>query len=102
MKKLKLDLETVVVESFSVEPDLPTQTGTVAGHDITEALTCRGSTCGQSCPGQNTNCVCDPDTNPDTWWENCNYSGEYTCLVEECGSAINCTEGVECPSGYTC
>jgi hypothetical protein len=79
MKKLKLDLESIVVDSFGVQPKLPARTGTVAGFDVTEAGTCRGSTCGQSCPGQNTNCVCDPDTYGETWSVPSCVTGECQC-----------------------
>ena len=100
MKKLKLDLDAVVVESFGVEPERRPRTGTVAAHDdVTEAFTCRGSTCGQSCPGQNTNCVCDPDTYPPTWWEVCNGSGDFTCqgLTGGCECATeHATDCYEC------
>jgi hypothetical protein len=88
MKKLKLDLEAVVVESFSVEPTRPAR-GTVRGN----VETGWGQTCGMSCPGApNTYCVCNPDTEPETWWEGC--SGD-TCQVEVCHTALQ--GGVSCP-----
>lgn len=76
MRKLRLDLESVVVESFSVDADGTESDGTVAAHEYSEVGSCRGATCGQSCEGVNTNCVCEPDTQPVTWY--C-ASGDYSC-----------------------
>jgi hypothetical protein len=90
MKKLRLDLDSVVVESFAPDPPHPdARHGTVEARDISDG-SCRGATCGPSCPGVNTNCVCNPDTYPNTWWENCMGSGDYSCEVV--------TGGCECPT----
>jgi hypothetical protein len=60
MKKLALDVESLVVESFEPQPGMRGGRGTVAGHalppskGITCALTCEGPTCermtGCACP----------------------------------------------------
>jgi hypothetical protein len=97
--KLKLDLESILVESFGVEPILRARSGTVAAHDITNEISCYGNTCGLSCPGQNTNCICVPDTYPETWDNNCYQTGQYSCQELtggcECASA-NATMCHEC------
>jgi hypothetical protein len=99
MKKLKLDPEAVVVESFSVEPNR-TALGTV----LANVETGRGDTCGMSCPGApNTYCVCDPETDPESWWGGC--SGK-TCQIEVCYTAIqggvSCVDTQNDPTCLTC
>lgn len=87
MKKLKLQLDSLAVQSFATDADLPEGTGTVAAHDATEAGSCRGATCNQSCdPGLNTNCVCEPDTISPTWADASCVTGLCQCYtVAPCG-----------------
>ncbi|HEU0012935.1 MAG TPA: hypothetical protein VFQ45_04590 [Longimicrobium sp.] len=65
MKKIRLDLETLAVESFSVVEEPVSMAGTVAAHADTEAgvescdHTCP-YTCPFSCPDINSRCVCYP------------------------------------------
>lgn len=58
MKKIKLDLDALSVETFSVEAAPPAR-GTVAGHADTEDVTC-GTCRGFSCGDGNSACVCWP------------------------------------------
>lgn len=68
MKKLTLDLDGIVVDTFRTDGPAG-RTGTVAAHGWTEGLTfC--STCGGSCP-------CIPDTGPGPTWEYC--TDDYSC-----------------------
>jgi hypothetical protein len=60
MKKLRLDVEALDVESFRVAPDEPAFRGTVDAADLlaTQALYCtRGDTCRTSC-GRVGECTC--------------------------------------------
>lgn len=93
MKKIKLDLDALSVETFSVEAAPPAR-GTVAGQADTEDVTCPG-TCDFSCGDRNSACVCWPvypsdnscynacDTN---WTE----GGYASCAANEsCGMSCN-------------
>ena len=63
MKKLRLDVEALDVESFPVAPAEPVFRGTVAAAEAllaTQALGCtNGATCRTSC-GLVGNCTCPP------------------------------------------
>jgi hypothetical protein len=75
MKKFKLELDTLAVQSFAADPE-PARRGTVAAHQETGW----GATCGLSCyPGINTNCVCEPDTYGETWNVGTCQTGECQC-----------------------
>jgi hypothetical protein len=75
MAKLKLDVETIEVESFALVAEKMLETGTVNGYGKTNfpLLSCMGNTClggtdtGSSC--YPTNCV-----------ETCGQTCEYTCM----------------------
>jgi hypothetical protein len=65
MKKLRMDIEALDVESFPVAPDAPVFRGTVHAADgmlATRQLYCtNGDTCRTSC-GLVGNCTCPPPT----------------------------------------
>ena len=62
MKKLRMDVETLDVESFTVAPAEPAFRGTVEAADAllaTQVIYCtRGDTCRTSCGGGD--CTCPP------------------------------------------
>ena len=62
MKKLRMEVESLHVESFPVAPELPAFRGTVHAEEAfaTQALGCtHGATCRTSC-GVVGNCTCPP------------------------------------------
>jgi hypothetical protein len=85
MRKLKLDLDDLAVETFDPRPGLADPRGTLFGHDGTGATVCWGGTC----PGceytqlRNTECA--------TCWEP-------TCVPTECGTCgeTTCSETCGC------
>jgi hypothetical protein len=81
MKKLKLDLEDLSVESFATTPEPRAEGGTVFGQQCTCYTQC-------TCPGCPT---CDAS---------CNGSCVNTCAASCNGSCVN-TCGDTC-GGYTC
>jgi hypothetical protein len=88
MKKLKLDLEDLSVESFATTPDSRGEGGTVFGQQCTcyTQCTCPGCpTCDASCNGT---CggTCDASCNG-TCGGSCDFSCEGTCY----DSCMNCT-----------
>jgi len=71
MKKLKLDLEELAVESFDAEAGPDAKQGTLRGHNWTqspEECTCYGRVCGTSAaPGEMCQCLTpsiDPCSSP--------------------------------------
>ena len=104
MKKLKLNLDDLHVESFKVTPDKPgTSKGTVEGYsyDCTFDDTCRPRLCptefrcptNVNCPTQHTDCdqnTCDP------WCTEHTHCGQFTC-------AAGCTVFTNCGTcNFTC
>lgn len=83
MKKLRLELDTVLVESFETS-EVVRERGTVRGH-ITAALSCRDSQCCTPDPGcQDSNntgpCQCDPNQFSGALYPTC----EYSCMYDAC------------------
>jgi hypothetical protein len=80
MRKVKLQLESLAVESFDTSPPEPEE-GTVAAHQVwltagTCAVSCGGSCFQTGCSCYNT-CI---QTCPDTCWASCGGTcWEYTC-----------------------
>lgn len=72
MRKLKLDADTLRVESFAPASEAEERRGTVRGHDFTELATCnfRHWTCGITCNGGS---ACGGDTSncPNTYAQTC-------------------------------
>ena len=98
MKKLKLNLDDLHVESFKVTPDKPgASKGTVEGYsyECTFDDTCRPILCPTEydCPTDFTDCnqnTCDP------WCTEHTHCGQYTC-------AAGCTAYTNCGTcGLTC
>ena len=104
MKKLKLNLEDLRVESFQTTPDDPwLARGTVRGYGDTPECTTNPVTCEVTC---NTACAqpgcptyqcggtewtnCDPSCGPTQCYTDC---GEYTCGGEYTCPGICTTEG---------
>ncbi|MFL5384004.1 MAG: hypothetical protein ACJ8GN_15895 [Longimicrobiaceae bacterium] len=74
MKKLKLEIESLSVETFAAQDRAPAGAGTVRGQQFTDAVTCRES-CGCPVTDLAHTCTC-PDTsnyNPCfcTEWQTC-------------------------------
>jgi hypothetical protein len=84
MKKLKLELAQLHVESFAPVPEPAAKEGTVAAHEFTEA-TCNQFTCAQTC-----------DPNAFT----CN--GAYTCYGPRCPASQYPTCYPVCQTGDIC
>jgi hypothetical protein len=96
MRKLKLDLEDLSVESFATTPEARRDGGTVFGQQCTcyTQCTCPGcptcdascnGTCGGTCEAScNGTCGCpDPSANWSACGRTCDYSCEYnpnTCM----------------------
>ena len=75
MRKLKLDLDNLVVDSFTAESAEMPRPGTVHAHG-TEApwtiwLEPSGNTCDSSCDGGQTGASCNPDAAGDCTWYYC-------------------------------
>lgn len=97
MKKLRLDLDHLAVESFDTSARRATGRGTVRGHTaLTGYLTCQGATCVGSCLGE-PSCI---------GGATCNHacpSGGGTCgglcTYYNCGPATYEFESCGCPTG---
>lgn len=90
MRKLKLDLEELAVESFATTPEPRREGGTVFGQ---EQCTCY-TQC--TCPGCPT---CDASCNG-TCGGTCEASCNGTC-VNTCGASCGDTCGYTCDCGYS-
>jgi hypothetical protein len=86
MKKLKLDLEDLAVESFATTPEPRAEGGTVFGQQCTcyTQCTCPGCpTCAASCNGTCVNCGSNV------------FTCDYSC---ECGYSND----TRCSGGFNC
>jgi len=83
MKKLKLNLEDLKVESFATTPEPRGERGTVFG---------------QTLPTYGTDCPCDP-----THYTQCTYPQQETCQAT-CGVTCTATtaENTDCPEQTQC
>jgi hypothetical protein len=117
MKKIRLDLDALAVDSFDANPDVPGY-GTVGANASIETDTCIGPSC-RRCPtdtgsfcstcGGNTCASCDPScvntcgtcqgmntcdaSCPDTCYDSCNG----TCGEATCGGGYTCYDSCTCP-----
>ena len=96
MKKIRLDLQKLRVDSFDTVPSLQAR-GTVrgAGEDTNESG-CIIQSCGVTCP-----ISCDPSCprgGCDTL-EGCNETNESGCIIQSCGVTCHITCGPSCPPG---
>ena len=90
MKKLKLQMEELAVESFTTDATTPMR-GTVQGHNSLGGNTCGAErTCGpQTCPPMYCSFGTDPGAcSPDT----------LNCPTQTCQTGCGCATG----SGFTC
>lgn len=108
MRKLKLELEALAVESFDTRPETPRERGTVAGHAVsvyangyndfqesdldwslvTDCLTIADATCSRSCGGS---CPVQPNpyptvvvtvvTCPTGCGDTCMATGDFACCI---------------------
>ncbi len=103
MRKLKLDLEELSVESFATTPNRPAEGGTVFGQQCTcyTQCTCPGcptcdascnGTCGGTCAG-----TCDASCNG-----TCGCTAEYTCYGQTCNDSCYGTCQVYGPPYQVC
>src|SRR5687768_12440882 len=103
MKKLTLDLNALVVQSFATAPATPSR-GTVRGEQCTcpTACTCPGCpTCDATCPATCVN-TCDDHTCANS----CNGTRggatcEYSCSYTNCGCPVSC-EATACGRSPCC
>lgn len=110
MKKLKLNLDDLRVESFATTPDPDGQHGTVFGQQLTDTCTCintcegcpteQGDTCGE--PTFMGCCVTGSPCQTDTCYHTCPCGFTYWCAT---GIATDCPGQTNCPpytEGETC
>jgi len=88
MKKLRLDIETLVVESFA-SSSRPASLGTVKGHDYTE-LSCNFDQCGGTQPG-----ACETNV------LGCGGGGSYFACTENAAYTCNLYQTCRQPCGFS-
>ena len=101
MRKYRLELDELSVESFDVLPETSEQRGTVRGREATPILgTCFG--CGSATVDGETCVSCD-GCGPGTHFNTCEYTcDDATCAT--CGNSCAATCGASCwdTCGRTC
>jgi len=94
MRKLKLDLQALEVESFSVSSPSPGGR-TVQGRAVNEPT---NATCIDCEPGATRTCIGPTYCCPATWQQTCNAS----CFFTECGWYCGLLTGNTCETCRTC
>lgn len=82
MRKVKLELDALTVDSFDTGHDAVKREGTVRAHGRTEEQTCIGNTCWDSCDGVCGTYFCVPTDG--------NSCQQATCIIYSCQCTFTC------------